>query len=252
MNGDNQRRSFRISVADEQRGARLRVEDKDYRVVLEDESAGGFAVLADGQLLLKAGQELQLHTAAGWSIVRVAHSSCLGAHTRIGFVRVADLPDAKTLRGTRSTWWTYLVPGGDQPGIAWSVTCATLLVVCIGAYWLWQYFGAAPKYHHSGPLAAEESGARFFQFFSTDFQKRWKAAQETGAQINLSSEQQTKISAILFQAEQEILQLRSARRRDRQAEQERLHTAEDQILSVLNKKQKAQWERLADAPAEQP
>lgn len=246
----NQRRSFRIAVTAEQRGARLRVQGTDHKVVLEDESSGGFAVLVDGALMLKAGEKLPLHTSSGWSIVRVVHSTCQGAHTRIGFARVEDLPDVQTLSEIRGSWWSYL-PGADFRGIAWSLCCALLLAMALGIAWFGRNLRTSAG--RSGrPAAMDEMQANQFQRFSKAFQERLKSGVEAGARIELSAEQQIKIGAILLQAEQDILGRRSKGRRDARSEAERMRAAEAEILAILDERQRAHWEELADSPPSLP
>jgi hypothetical protein len=247
----NQRRSFRIAVAAEQRGARLRVEGRDYKVVLEDESAGGFAVLVDGALMLKAGDRLPLHTNSGWSIVRVVHSTCQGAHTRIGFERVEDLPDMQSLDEIRCSWGSYL-PGADYRGFAWSLCCVALLLAALGIAWFGRKGLVTTSGRSGRPAAVDDAQANRFQRFSKAFQDRLEKGAKTGTRIDLNAEQQIKIGAILLRAEQDILGSRSRGKRNAAFETQRMNAAEQEILSVLDEKQRANWEQLAENPPSLP
>lgn len=246
----NQRRSFRIAVAAEQRGARLRVQGKDYKVVLEDESAGGFAVLVDGALMLKTGDRLPLHTSSGWSIVRVVHSTCQGAYTRIGFERVEDLPDLQSMEDVRCSWSSYL-PGADYRGLNWSLCCALLLTTAIGIAWFGQQKRTAAG-RTGRPSAVGELQITPMQRFSKEFQERLKLAEKASSKIELSAKQQIRISDILIRAEQEILGSRTRGKRDSEAEAQRMRAAEAEILAVLDDEQRARWDQLAESPPSLP
>ncbi len=101
---NEQRQSFRCNVADARRSAELRIGNERYRVMLLDESAGGFAVLMDRQPAAAADGPVELTTDAGDFEVRIAHvvqTELPGAgpasdaepqrRYRVGLVRVRDI-----------------------------------------------------------------------------------------------------------------------------------------------------------------
>ena len=104
----NQRNSFRCPVAESRRQCALVVGKKRLPVRLLDESAGGFAVLADAPPWVTENQRVQLVTDAGWFHVGVIHvrqvdpddaakgasAGAEGPWFRIGLCRLGEVESA--------------------------------------------------------------------------------------------------------------------------------------------------------------
>jgi len=121
---DNRRKSYRCSVAGERQEAELVVGDRRIPVRLQDESAGGFAVVAAGRPPVDRGATLQLQTASGWFEVRVVrvtkiestdgpeeHEGMQNGRTFcLGLQRLRDVAGPDEEQAYRSAWRTWLFP----------------------------------------------------------------------------------------------------------------------------------------------
>jgi hypothetical protein len=82
----------------------LRVHDKDVLAPVQDESAGGLAVLCDPQFELQVGQKVHLCTLAGWSEAKVIRLALAPKGVLVGLERGPETPEARPEKSGLSTW----------------------------------------------------------------------------------------------------------------------------------------------------
>ena len=157
----NLRQSFRCLHPPNGSPAILRVEDRDQRVRIIDESAGGLAIASQRTLRVKVGQHLLLRTPAGWTQVELKRISRDGRDTILGLNRVCDLTDPGESSGVSSPFWKPRLrrkaDRGRRPNAV-----ATLLLVLVVALLATCYVqlrdvaGFAPPTVDESPLRATD------------------------------------------------------------------------------------------------
>ena len=144
--GSEKRSAFRCRVSASQQESVLRAGRKQIPVRVLDESAGGFAVLANRHPGVGPDDVVRLCTESGWHEARVVHvcdhESAVaegepvveseGPQFRVGLERLRDLASWEAERGLRA-WFDRLGIGGFLPLFSSTVVVGVMLAVSVTA-----------------------------------------------------------------------------------------------------------------------
>jgi hypothetical protein len=274
------RNAFRCPVSQPEHVALLRVGKKrQMRVQLLDESAGGFAVLADRHPGVQAGDVVRLCTESGWHEVRVVHvckhrpavaegeslGESEGPQFRVGFERLRDLAPREGARCLRA-WFGRLGIGRSLPLFSSAAVVVVVLLLSVtaalaaGAAILHQIVNSrptsqsalsqleepisssAPSRNADGPSQTMPTIARLPG--ASPF-----ASKEVARELELSQSQQEEIGRIVDLSGEAVRQIPlrwpgQTREQHDEKRQILLDEARRRILQLLTEEQRDRWEAL--------
>lgn len=277
--GGEKRSAFRCPVSQPEQGALLRVgKTQKMRVQLLDESAGGFAVLADRHPGVRDGDVVRLYTESGWHEVRVVHvrkhrpavaeGESVGERERpryrVGFERVRDLAPREGARRLRA-WFGWLGIGGSLPLLSSTVVVVVLVLsvtaaLAAGAAIFHQIVDSSPA-RQSSPSQLGEPISSSAPSGNADGPSQLEAAiarlpgaspfasKEVARELELSQSQQEEIGRIVDLSGEAVRQIPlrwpdQTREQHDEKRQILLDEARRRILQLLTKEQRDRWEAL--------
>lgn len=216
--------------------------------MLEEESAGGFAVTVPLIRRVSVDEEGVLKSDRGQFRVRVAHVTPQGAEVRIGLERIADIEETPTRNTSRNG-----VRGGKfknpmASGIL--VPAVILLVVGLG--------GAEFYFRSSGKKKVETTDVKYDR---SEAVKRFQALRKltgpaTTKQMRLTRSQQQAVIRVTHRALSELQVLQNSRGNvsdDELADlsMQVIYNATDMVHHLLDARQKAVWTNIMSQRGEQ-
>ncbi len=121
----DQRANYRVSIRQE---GQLRLGRQTYACAIENESAGGFAAKISVPLHFDRGQQMELLTDGGVTVVKVARCKISADGTTVGLERVKDLASKKELDNASWSIKSYCSAWRRR---ADGITLGTIAAVCI-------------------------------------------------------------------------------------------------------------------------
>lgn len=277
--GDEKRSAFRCPVQETVQWSVLRVRKKKLPVQLLDESAGGFALLADRHPGVEAGDVVRLCTESGWHEVRVVHVRKYepavaegepvgengGPQFRVGLERVRDLAPREAPGGLRA-WLDRLGIGNSLPWFSSTAMAGIVLALSVtaalaaGAVLFSRMGDSSPTRHNplsrpGEPLSsgvASQSAGESSRLAATTGQLPGSSPftlKEMTRELQLSRSQQAEIGRIISLSNEAVRQIPvrwPGQTREQQAEKRRilLDEAHRQALQLLSDEQRDRWEAL--------
>ena len=240
------RNSFRIPVSGEEYKCTLRTSKGSIDGVLEEESAGGFAVLLRLLRGNSVGETGTLKTARGTYQVRVAHITKVSNGDRIGLVRQSELSESQTSTGASprvSNGTKFKNPLGNS----FVVPAIIALVVLLG---IAEYCFRSSRGGSVDTTAVSLDRGEAVQRFKALRQITGPASTK---HIRLSRTQQKAVINVTHKALGELRILSNSQGRVADEEladlsMQVIYQATDRIHRMLNARQKQVWSDMVQYP----
>jgi hypothetical protein len=267
---EDRRRAWRFPVLEEHQMADMRVGDAALRVRLVDQSATGFMIAVDKHPGVYPGEVVWLQTSAGWTEVRVVKVRQEVDGTRIGLERLSDLAtntpsdigviksDHLEQEGSKASPWPFVIMivllTGVLGFLGW-----TVFVRKIDGEYVIVLNNAQPASADPRPAAVQglETAATRRQNELHQTMREFGAAMLTMPDVvkhlKLTAEQQKRLSVIITAALKTEKELRQSGDTDAAgAKLTLLHQeATAQAMSVLDERQRGDWDVMLKAALEQ-